>query len=246
MIELNTIYNENCLDTMKCMLDNFIDLTVTSPPYDNLRTYNGYSFDFQSIAKELYRVTKQGGVVVWVVGDATVNGSESGTSFAQALYFKSIGFKLHDTMIYEKSGMSNPSSNRYHQVFEYMFVFSKGSIKTFNPIKDRENKYKGICGGEHSFRADFGMRFNVWRYANGGNNTSTDREAFKHPAPFPELLANDHIVSWSNENDIVYDPFMGSGTTAKVAILNGRKYIGSEISSDYCVLANNRIGRYCG
>jgi len=240
-MEVNKIYNENCLDTMARMPDGFVDLTVTSPPYDNLRTYNGYSFDFEAVAKELYRVTKQGGVVVWVVGDATIKGSETGTSFKQALFFKEIGFNLHDTMIYEKSGFANPSTGRYHQTFEYMFVFSKGKPKTFNPIKDRENKYKGIQGGEHSFRADYGMRFNVWRYANGGNNTSRDKETFEHPAPFPEKLANDHIISWSNEGDLVYDPFMGSGTTAKMAILNKRNWIGSEISQEYCEIAEKRI-----
>jgi len=240
-MEINKIYNENCLDTMAKMPDCFVDLTVTSPPYDNLRKYKGYSFDFEEIAKELYRITKQGGLVVWIVGDATVKGSETGTSFKQALFFKEIGFNLHDTMIYEKSGMANPSSNRYHQTFEYMFILSKGKPKTFNPIKDRENKYKGVCGGEKSFRADFGMRFNVWRFANGGNNTSTDKVTFKHPAPFPDKLANDHIVSWSNEGDLVYDCFMGSGTVAKMAILNNRKYIGSEISEEYCKIAEERV-----
>lgn len=234
MIEINKIYNEDCLLTMKSMPDNFIDLVVTSPPYDNLREYNGYSFDFQNTAKELYRVVKPNSVVVWVVGDATINGNETGTSFRQALYFKEIGFNLHDTMIYEKSGMANPSSTRYHQIFEYMFVFCKGKIKTFNPIKDRENKYKGFAGGEQSFREDYGMRFNIWRYSNGGGNTSKDKNAFNHPAPFPDKLAEDHILSWSNENDLVYDPFMGSGTTAIACINLKRNYIGSEISKEYC------------
>ena len=153
-MELNKIYNEDCLDTMAKMPDNFINLTVTSPPYDNLRQYNGYSFDFESIAKELFRVTKQGGVVVWIVGDETVKGSETGTSFKQALFFKEIGFNLHDTMIYQKHNFSNPSSNRYHQIFEYMFVFSKGKPKTFNPIKDRKNIEAGKigCWGKNTVR----------------------------------------------------------------------------------------------
>ena len=145
-MEVNKIYCENCLDTMYQMPDGFVDLTVTSPPYDNLRTYNGYSFDFESIAKELYRITKQGGVVVWVVGDATVKGSETGTSFKQSLFFVDCGFNLHDTMIYSKTGMKNPSNTRYHQTFEYMFIFSKNKPSTFNPIKDRKNKYVGIHG----------------------------------------------------------------------------------------------------
>ena len=143
MLEINKIYCGDNLELIKQLDDNCIDLTVTSPPYDNLRTYNGYSWDFQGLAHELYRVTKDGGVVVWVVGDATINGSETGTSFKQALYFKDIGFNLHDTMIYSKKGFPFPASNRYHQAFEYMFVFSKGKIKTFNPIKDLRIKWKG-------------------------------------------------------------------------------------------------------
>jgi site-specific DNA-methyltransferase (adenine-specific) len=253
-MKTNYLYNENCLDTMARMEDNFIDLTVTSPPYDNLRTYNGYSFDFESIAKELYRTTKEGGVVVWVVGDATIKGSETGTSFKQALYFMECGFNLHDTMIYQKHNFSNPSNNRYHQIFEYMFVLSKGKPKSFNKIKDRENVVKGFrkvsngryangkirdktkekrtLGNSDLFVDDFGMRYNIWKF-------TTERG--KHPAIFPEQLANDHIKSWSNEGDIVYDCFMGSGTTAKMAILNNRNYIGSEISEDYCKIANERL-----
>ena len=102
-MKLNTIFNEDCLNTMRAMPDGVIDLVITSPPYDDLRNYKGYSFDFESIAKELFRVVKEGGVVVWVVGDATVDGSETGTSFRQALFFKEVGFNLHDTMIYMKN-----------------------------------------------------------------------------------------------------------------------------------------------
>lgn len=248
-MEINKIYNENCLDTMAKMSDNFIDLTVTSPPYDNLRTYNGYCFDFQAVAKELYRVTKQGGVVVWVVGDATVRGSESGTSFRQALFFKECGFNLHDTMIWEKTAML-PTQDRYYAIFEYMFVFSKGKPNAMNFIDDKQNtaggrvQKKDKCinkgkqeTGEGTFiRKEFGRRTNIWRIPIGKN-----KETKGHPAVFPEQLANDHIVSWSNENDLVYDPFIGSGTTAKMAIQNNRKYIGSEISKEYCEIINNRI-----
>lgn len=241
---LNKIFNEDCLQTMDRMPNDYIDLVVTSPPYDDLRKYNGYSFDFESVANELYRITKQGGVVVWVVGDATKNGSETGTSFKQALYFIQLGFNLHDTMIYSKSGFKYPSNDRYHQTFEYMFVFSKGKPKTFNPIKDRKNKYVGVHGGEKSFRDEYGKRFNVWYYANGCNNTTKDA-VFKHPAIFPEQLANDHIISWSNEGDLVYDCFMGSGTVAKMAIINKRNWIGSEISKEYCDIIKQRINLNC-
>ena len=237
-MEVNKIYNENCLDTLTRMSDGFVDLTVTSPPYDGLRDYKGYSFPFEKIAKELFRVTKDGGVVVWIVGDATVKGSETGTSFRQALFFKEIGFNLHDTMIWEKESFSNPFPNRYHQVFEYMFVFSKGKLSTFNPVVDRKTKNSGKIVGStvresdgtltprsKKLIADYGKRFNVWKLT-----VQKQKGENVHPAPFPESLANDHIISWSNEGDLVYDPFMGSGTTAKMAIINKRKWIGSEIS----------------
>ena len=250
MIELNKIYNENCTHTMARMKDNFIDLTVTSPPYDNLRKYNGYSFDFESIAKELYRVTKQGGVVVWVVGDATIKGSETGTSFRQALYAKDCGFNLHDTMIYQKS--TPPlTHNRYEQNFEYMFIWSKGKPNTFNGLREpkeyKDNRRTKAFGRNKDNSVDLGfssnldtrLKRNIWRYFAGGG--ANDKIASKHPAIFPEKLAEDHILSWSNENDIVYDPFMGSGTTAKMAKINNRSYIGSDISEEYCIIAQQRI-----
>ena len=247
---INEIHNENCLDTMARMEDNFIDLTVTSPPYDGLRTYNGYSFDFESIAKELYRTTKEGGVLVWVVGDATVKGSESGTSFKQALYFMKCGFNLHDTMIYHRE--SRPlTHNRYEQHFEYMFVFSKVKPKTFNPIK-KPTIYQGKAyitvrgkDGEkeirHKERNKECIISNVWRIQVGSGKSTKDKIAFKHPAIFPEKLANDHIVSWSNEGDIVYDCFGGSGTTAKMSKILNRKWIVSEVSKDYCDIIKERL-----
>ena len=250
-MEINTIYNENCLDTMARIEDNSIDLTITSPPYDNLRNYNGYSFDFESIAQELYRVTKKGGVVVWVVGDATIKGSETGTSFKQALYFKECGFNIHDTMIYEKDAIAFPDKNRYQSSFEYMFVFSKSAPKVKNIIHDRKNisfgrKVSGtnrMANGETKKAAcygndikEFGARWNIWRIKTNKGNNKTG-----HPATFPEQLANDHIISWSNEGDIVYDPFMGSGTTAKMAIANSRQYIGSELSAEYVEIAKERL-----
>lgn len=243
-MEINKVYNENCLDTMAKMPDNFIDLTVTSPPYDELREYNGYSFDFESIAKELFRVTKEGGVVVWIIGDATINGSETGTSFKQALYFKEIGFNLHDTMIYEKNSSTYPAnskSNRYSQIFEYMFVFSKGKIFTSNLIKDKKNKWAGFkdfSGKLKNKVPEYSPRNNIWKYVTSFNGIKG------HPAVFPEQLAHDHIISWSNENDIVYDPFLGSGTTAKAAMASNRNYIGSEISSEYCEIIKKRLHNY--
>jgi len=234
--------------------DGCIDLTVTSPPYDNLRDYNGYEFRFDEIATELFRITKPGGIVVWVVGDAVIKGSETGTSFQQALYFKDIGFRLHDTMIWQKSNFSNPSKNRYHQIFEYMFVFSKGKLKTFNPIKDKKNKYVGqatvgkntrrLANGEmveskKNIINEYGMRTNIWFMNTVGQEYMCKK--LPHPAMFPEKLVKDHIISWSNKGDLVLDPFIGSGTTAKVAMLNNRNYIGMDISKEYCEMARARI-----
>ncbi len=247
------IIQGDCVKEMRNLQSDIIDLTVTSPPYDELRTYNGYSFDFENTAKEVYRLTKEGGVVVWVVADATVNGSETGTSFRQALYFMGCGFRLHDTMIWNKGAFSAVGSlaSRYAPVFEYMFVFSKGKPKTFNPIKDRPNKWAGtklhgtvrnadgstkLVSGIGNVIPEYGQRFNVWEMPPEKNS-----KAFGHPATFPESLAQDHILSWSNPGDVVLDPFLGSGTTGKMAIFNGREFIGIDVSPEYCELARKRI-----
>ena len=251
---LNQIICRDNVEVMRRMPDNCIDLTVTSPPYDNLRTYNGFPFDFENVAKELYRITKPGSVVVWVVNDATINGSETGTSFKQALYFKEIGFNLHDTMIYQ-SNKPPLTHNRYEQEFEYMFIFSKGKPKTFNPIMV-ECKNAGKINNTSTFRHtdgtmkkrhgknpinEFKIKSNVWEYATGFQNTTKDKIAYQHPAIFPEQLAKDHIISWSNPGDLVFDPFVGSGTTAKMALLTGRNYCGIDISEEYCEIARKRV-----
>ena len=255
MIDINKNYNESNLETMAKMPDCFVDLTVTSPPYDGLRTYNGYSFPFEDIAKDLFRITKDGGVVVWIVGDATVKGSETGTSFRQALFFKEVGFDLFDTMIYAKPPRGAVGNNKtYWQTFEYMFILSKGKPKTINLINDRKNKEsrKGDNGTKRLENGDllkvkrggyseYGRRTNIWEYGIGKGQSTKDNIAFEHPAIFPENLANDHIISWSNVNDLIYDPFMGSGTTAKMSILNNRNWIGSEISNEYCNIIEERI-----
>jgi len=236
----------DCLKVIQTIPDKTIDLTVTSPPYDNLRTYNGYTFDFEGIAKQLYRVTKDGGVVVWVVGDATINGSETGTSFRQALFFKEIGFNLHDTMIYHKSSQPKQHGYRYEQHFEYMFVLSKGKPKNVNVIKEpSKNAGKVVfrtSRDHHSDKlkqsistvANMKNKGNVWFYGSKTNTTG-------HPAIFPELLAHDHIISWSNEGDIVLDCFLGSGTTAVAAKALNRKFIGIEISQEYLNIAKQRL-----
>lgn len=253
MIEINKLYNENNLATMARMPDCFVGLTVTSPPYDNLRKYNGFEFDFESVAKELYRVTKEGGVCVWVVGDGTIDGSESLTSFKQAIYFNHIGFNVHDTMIYQ-TGKPPMTHNRYEQEFEYMFILSKGRPTTFNPLRSiknhvetriRNKKWRREKDGSHDMGftnlSTLKIVGNVWYIESG---VFDDKISYTHPAVFPEALAANHIKSWSNEGDLVYDPFAGSGTTLKMAHLLNRNWIGSEISKEYCELAEKRIKPY--
>lgn len=247
----------DCVEIMKSFPDNIIDLTITSPPYDSIRYYSGNKFNYENIVKQLYRVTKLGGVVVWVVGDTTVNGTESGSSFKQALYFMEVGFNLHDTMIYKKNGIAFPTPTRYHQCFEYMFVFSKGKPKTTHLIKDKpnsqggktkKNRWERLKNGEIKFRDNesctilpVGARWNIWEYDHGYNKSTLDKIAYKHPAIFPDKLAYDHIISWSNEGDIVLDPMCGSGTVCKQARILNRRFIGIDISSEYCEVAKERL-----
>lgn len=251
-LDLDHIYNMDCVEGMRKLEAESIDAVITSPPYDTMRTYGGvadtWSFDkFKDVAKEIARVLKPGGVCVWVVNDETLNGTESGTSFRQALYFKDeCGMNIHDTMIWEKtcSGCLG-STNCYLQNFEYMFVFSKGDIKTFNPIEDRKNVAKphknttngGLVDGKGKQRdvitKEYGRRTNIWQINQQQNSD--------HPAPFPEHLADSHIVSWTNEGDVVLDPFMGSATTAVVAHRRKRHFIGFELSKEYFDKAQRRI-----
>jgi DNA modification methylase len=248
-MKTNTVYTGEASEVLSTFDDDCIDLVVTSPPYGNLRTYQGYAFDFQAIARQLYRVTKPGGVVVWVVGDQTDDTGESGESFRQCLALKDLGFRLHDTMIYMKAGPAYPAQDKYFQVFEYMFVFSKGKPLTCNLLKDRENRWFGQKWSKVRTRREtngdlksqtwyadvgdkLGVRFNVWQYAVGYGYQGDDY-ARLHPASFPEALAQDHILTWSNPGDIILDPMAGSGTTLKMAKMLERQYIGIEISSEY-------------
>lgn len=267
-MEFNKIICGDCVEIMSEIPNDSIDLTVTSPPYDNLRTYKGkiksnivfddyFSFPFVKIATELYRITKDGGIVVWVVNDQIVNGGESGSSFRQALKFQEIGFKIYDTMIYHKNGAPFPETSRYSQVFEYMFVLLKGDKpNTVNIIKDKENRWAGHTQfGKRSSRtkdgeikqmdnftvSKYGSRYNVWYVHNGAGFTTKDKYAYQHPAMFPESLAEDHILSWSKEGDVVFDPMVGSGTTCKMAKLNNRKFLGIDINSEYVDISNRRV-----
>ena len=244
----------DCIELMKEINNNSIDLTITSPPYDDLRNYNS-NINLKEIANELYRITKDGGIIVWVVGDKVKNGSKSLTSFKQALLFNEIGFNVYDVIIYEKTSPSAPHKNRYFNAFEYMFVFSKGKPKTINLLCDRKNKWAGTYSGvitkrekdgslttkEKKLVNEYSIRTNIWTYAVGNNKSSSDKIAFQHPAIFPEQLAEDNILSWSNEGDVVLDCFMGSGTTGKMCKLLNRNFIGIEIDRNYFNIAKDRI-----
>lgn len=252
---LNKITAGNCVDLMKQLPDNSVDMCITSPPYDNLRTYKGFSFPFDEIANELYRIIKTGGIVVWVVNDATINGSETGTSFKQALKFQEIGFNIHDTMIFQKTNpIPQIYRKRYTNIFEYMFVFSKGTVNTHNGItvpcmhaglELKGTTYKNFSTGTQSrgkmakpVKQDK-LKGNIWEYVVG--KKAVDQEAKNHPAPFPYDLACDHIKSWTNAGDIVLDPMCGSGTSIVAANDLKRKFIGFDISEEYCKLANERL-----
>lgn len=249
---LNKIICGNSVKVMNLMPECSIDLTVTSPPYDELRNYNGYDFDFKSIAKGLFNVTKKGGIVVWVVGDKIKDGNKSLTSFRQAIYFQEIGFNVHDTMIYKKKNTPFMRTNAYTNAFEFMFVFSKGKPNTFTPLKTKTARQgfemlvfnKGADGINRKVLGELKSEktlTNIWEYAVGLGGTTNDKIAFKHPAVFPEKLAQDHILSWTKENNIVFDPMCGSGTTCKMAAKNRRIYIGCDISEEYANIARERL-----
>lgn len=253
----NSIYNIDCLSGLKEIEDLSIDLVITSPPYEDLRKYNGYIFGFnyfKEVANELLRCLKAGGVIIWVVADKTDNGSESGESFRQALYFKEVGFKLWDTMIFKKNNPIPKNHRRYEQEFEYMFVFSKDKPKKFNPIKipckfngqKRTGTYRHNKDGELTRLNTEGqvkktkIRGNIWSYTVGKNCTKVS-ESHKHQAIFPDKLVEDHLKTWSDEGDLVLDPFMGSGTVARICKNMNRFYFGFEISKEYYELAKKII-----
>ncbi len=252
-----TLYLGDCRDVLPTV--SCVDAVVTSPPYDNLRSYNGVTKIWgegvwRNVIAGLHVAVKDGGVVVWIVADATINGSESGTCFRQALHAVEIGFLLHDTMIYHRE--SPPKShNRYEQKFEFMFVFSKGAPATFNGITEPSLfSGKKRCGGmrqdsdDLTYRNTGGrvheakLRGNIWTFAvNPAGDTAADNLARQHPAVFPEALALDHIISWSNPGDTILDPFCGSGTTGVAAVKTGRRFVGIEIEPSYFDLSCRRI-----
>ncbi|UYN90434.1 MAG: site-specific DNA-methyltransferase [Anaerolineales bacterium] len=251
-IQVNTVYQADCVEFMAHMDAGSVSLTVTSPPYDELRDYNGYKFEFEKIAYSLYRVTQKGGVVVWVVNDKIKNGNRSLTSFRQAIFFQEVGFNVHDVMIYKKKNTPFMRSNAYTNCYEFMFVFSKGSPRVFSPLKTKTVRQgqemlpfnKGTDGVNKKVLGELKPEktlTNVWEYAVGFGGSTRDKFAFEHPAIFPEKLAEDHIKSWTKEGDLVFDPMCGSGTTLKMAKIARRLYLGCDISADYVKLAKKRL-----
>ena len=254
-IETDKIICGDSQEVLKTFPDGCIDLTITSPPYSDLRHYgntltkdNWNHNKFMGIADELYRVTQEGGVVVWIVNDKTEKGSKSLVSFRQAIYFQEIGFNVNDVMIWEKT---NPCpvvrQPRYQDVFEYMFILSKGVPKTFNPImvpckcanQEYHSTTKNMGGENGRTYKEFVINKekvsgNVWEVAIAQNKT-------KHPAVYPQQLVEKHILSWSDEGDLILDPFVGSGTTAIVAKRMNRKYIGIEINPEYVDICQERL-----
>lgn len=248
-----TLYHGDNVSVMREMESESVDLVVTSPPYDNLRVYGGHGWNFADVAQELTRLLKPGGVIVWVVADATIDGSETLTSMRQAIHFKDVcGLNVHDTMIYRKmNGGANGSLLSYLACWEYMFVFSKGRPKAISLLRDRKNivppRTKEEAAGRRYAngetkerrvitREEYGARWNCWEYHVGS-------VASDHPAVFPDSLASDHIQSWSNPGDTVFDPFAGSGTTLRAAKDLGRLAIGAEIEASYVEIIARRMGQ---
>jgi len=265
-LSLNETHLMNCIDGMQLMDAESVDLVVTSPPYDDLRTYNDSSkWDhevFKSVADNLTRVLKTGGVIMWNVNDATVKGSETGSSFRQCLYFMDqCGLRLHDTMIYEKTGTaftSGHKSVRYTQIFEYCFILSKGKPKTINLIQDKKNAWAGYTsfgnaktrkqdgtmhdpGKKSKVIREYGVRTNIWKIKNSGGFGQSSKASYKHPATMPEELARGHVLTWSDKNDLILDPFMGAGTTAQVCLEENRNFIGFEIDETYHQMCAERV-----
>ncbi|MGI9256893.1 MAG: DNA-methyltransferase [Salinispira sp.] len=250
-MQVNSFYTGNAVDLLNHSCEEAsIDLTVTSPPYDDLRNYKGYSFDPAEMLSAVYRVTKPGGVCVWVVGER-ISGSRSLSSFDHAFIGRDCGFLVHDVMIYQKKNTPFMRSNAYTNCYELMLVFVKGRPKTFNPLKvpTKRNGWETAVSNKGPDAVNRKRpvelkkektRTNIWQYAVGLGGSTTDKIAFRHPAIFPEKLAGDHILSWTNPGDLVLDPMCGSGTTCKMARLNGRQWIGIDISQEYIDIASER------
>lgn len=267
MFSVNQIICGDCVEVLSTFPDEFVDITISSPPYGKIRDYaNGNSYNFLLLAEQLYRVVKEGGLVAWIRNDTVEDGSKTGDTFKQTIEFMNVGFNLYDVLIWEKSGVSYPANGRYTGIHEYIILLSKGKPKVFNPIKDvpklwegswgklttrnqdgsltyqnLENEGKAKSGRDDTGKYGYKQRTTIWKINNGFGFNTKDEIAKEHPAIFPETLCHDIIVSWSNEGDLVLDPFCGSGTTLKMAKILNRNYIGIDISQRYCDISKQRV-----
>lgn len=253
--QMNCVHLGDCVDGMRGLPESCIPLTVTSPPYGNLRKYGGHLFDFEAVAQELWRVTAPGGVVVWVVADHVKGGTETGDVCRQQLRFQELGFRAHEKLVMSKSYRLPQKTRYFGDCLEFALVLSKGKPRSINLLRDKENSTPGQCRRFSQMAPDgrrsvstkkytvgrYGVRGKVWYYPRGGQLTTSDRAAFQQTAPMPVEMARDHIRSWSRPGDLVFDPFLGSGTTAKMALLNDRRYLGYEVHEPYFEIAQRRL-----
>ena len=249
----NSIVLGDCVEGMRSLPPDLVPCTVASPPYGALRHYHGnHQFDFEAAAAELWRITRPGGVVCWVVREEVVDGSESGEASEQRLFFRDLGFRLHQTIVMERYGSRARSPGRYGESLEYAFILAKGKPATVRLLRDRRNKTAGkLVTATHrypdgSYRVqryevdEWGYRKAVWYFAQG-MHVATDPVARLHQAPMPEAMAEDLILSYSREGDLIFDPFAGVATTAKMALLNHRNYFGYEINAIYHARGEERL-----
>ncbi len=255
-LPLNKIICGDCVEVLKSIPDNSIDLVVTSPPYDGIRKYNGFSFNLHSTGKELFRVLKDGGIIAMVIQDQTKNFGKSLTSFKTIIdWCENVGFKLFETIIYKKHGAEGAWwTKRFRVDHEYIPIFLKGERPAYfnkEPLKiPSKHGGKTMTGcatrltngktlkSKRVFINPMKCRGTLWDYTTCGDGT---RLKHQHPATFPDKIPVDFIRCFCPKNGIVLDPFIGSGTTALAAIQLNRNYIGIDISKEYCELAKKRI-----
>ena len=253
---INSIICGDSAEVLKNFPDNSIDMVVTSPPYDGLRDYNGFSLDLHKIGKEIYRVLKDGGIAVMVIQDATKDFAKSLTSFRTIVdWCDNVGFRLFETVIYHKNGTEGAWwKQRFRVDHEYMPIFMKGKKPQYfnkEPLKIPSKHGGKVMSGSGNRRTDGTLsetvrrpintmkcRGTVWDYLMAGDKNPLKR---KHPAVFPDKIPYDCIQCFCPEGGLVLDPFIGCGSTAVMAKVLGRNYIGIDISREYCDLAEERI-----
>ena len=245
-MEYNKFYNENCLDTIKRFDNETIDLVVTSPPYFNARDYsqysdvNDYMEQMKEIFTDIYSKLKESRMCIINISPVLVpreNRSKQSYRIALPFYFvpmmEKIGYEFLEDIIWKKPSGAVPNRNggffRHRKpvaykpniVTEYILVFKKKSDK----LIDKFLKNDSLVGDDYE-------KTNVWEF-----NPETKS---KHPAPFPKTLVEKCVKYYSYENDLIYDPFGGSGTTGYVSEQLNRNWVMSEIHQEYIEMFNKR------